>query len=128
MWVKCLYAVIPNKTEAEMLSGIKVTDWESAKKAADIIAAKGVRIVVITLGSQGALIKENGKYVEVPAEKIKAVDTTAAGDTFCGAFCVGISEGLSLEDAVKLANKAAAITVTKQGAQSSVPYRKEIAF
>ena len=126
--LKCLYAVIPNKTEAEMLSGINVTDWESAKKAADIIAAKGVRIVVITLGSQGALIKENGKYTEVPAEKIKAVDTTAAGDTFCGAFCVGISEGLSLEDAVKLASKAAAITITKQGAQSSVPYRREIAF
>jgi ribokinase len=126
--LECLYAIVPNKTEAEMLSGIKVTDWTSAKQAADIISAKGVDIVVITLGSKGALIKENGSYYEVPVEKIKAIDTTAAGDTFCGTFCVGLSEELSTIEAVKMANKAAGITVTREGAQSSIPYRKELSL
>lgn len=124
--LKCLYAVIPNKTEAEMLSGIKVSDLETAKQAADIIAAKGVDKVVITLGSKGALIKDGDVYSFIPADKVEAVDTTAAGDTFCGAFCVGISEGLSIEDAVRMATKAAGITVTREGAQAAIPYRKEI--
>jgi len=124
--LKCLYAVIPNRTEAEMLSGIKVMDLESAKQAANIISSKGVDIVVITLGSKGALIKNGDTYSEITSEKIIAVDTTAAGDTFCGTLCVGISEGLSIEDAVRMANKAAAITVTREGAQSSIPFRKEI--
>jgi ribokinase len=124
----CLYTIIPNKTEAEILSGIKVSDMESAKQAADIIAAKGVDKVVITLGSQGSLIKDEDKYTFVPADEVEAVDTTAAGDTFCGAFCVGISEGLSIEDAVKMATKAAGITVTREGAQVSIPYRKELIF
>ena len=61
-------------------------------------------------------------------QKVEAVDTQAAGDTFCGAFCVGISEGLSIEDAVKMATKAPGITVTREGAQASIPYRKELAF
>lgn len=124
--LKCLYAVIPNKTEAEMLSGIKVSDLETAKQAADIIAAKGVDKVVITLGSKGALIKDGDVYSFIPADKVEAVDTTAAGDTFCGAFCVGISEGLSIEDAVRMATKAAGITVTREGAQAAIPYRKEL--
>lgn len=124
--LKCLYAVIPNKTEAEMLSGIKVSDLETAKQAADIIAAKGVDVVVITLGSKGSLIKEGDRYFSIEADKVEAVDTTAAGDTFCGAFCVGISEGLSIEDAVRMATKAAGITVTREGAQAAIPYRKEI--
>ncbi|MCE5332536.1 MAG: ribokinase [Bacteroidales bacterium] len=124
--LECLYAIIPNKTEAEMLSGIKVTDWDSAKQAAKIISAKGVDIVVITLGSKGALIKENKSYYEVPVEKINAIDTTAAGDTFCGALCVGLSEGLSIIEAVKMANRASGITVTREGAQTAIPYRKEI--
>ncbi|MEA4974662.1 MAG: ribokinase [Paludibacter sp.] len=124
--LKCLYAVIPNKTEAEMLSGIKVSDLETAKQAAEIIAAKGVDKVVITLGSKGALIKDGDVYSFIPADKVEAVDTTAAGDTFCGAFCVGISEGLSIEDAVRMSTKAAGITVTREGAQAAIPYRKEI--
>ena len=118
--------VIPNETEAEILSGVKVTDWESARKAADIISAKGVDIVVITLGSKGALIKEKDTFHEVPVPKVKAVDTTAAGDTFCGALCVALSEDVNVLDAVKFANKCASITVTRMGAQPSLPYRKEI--
>lgn len=124
--LSCLYAIIPNETEAEMLSGIKVFDLGTAKQAADIIAAKGVDVVVITLGSKGALIKEGASYFEVPVPTIDAVDTTAAGDTFCGAFCVGISEGLSIVDTVRMANQAAGITVTREGAQVAIPYRKEL--
>lgn len=124
--LKNLYMIIPNETEVEILSGVKVTDWESAQKAADIIHAKGANIVVITLGSKGALIKEEGQYHKVPVPKVKAIDTTAAGDTFCGAVCVALTENMSVLDAVKFANKCASITVTRMGAQSSLPYRREI--
>ncbi|MDR1720577.1 MAG: ribokinase [Dysgonamonadaceae bacterium] len=123
--LKNLYIITPNKSEAELLTGIKVTDWSSARNAADIIS-QGVNTVIITLGSQGALVKEGDSFYEIAAEKVTAVDTTAAGDTFCGALCVGLSEGMTVVEAVKLACKAAAITVTRMGAQSSIPYRKEI--
>jgi ribokinase len=123
---KYLYMITPNKTEAEMLSGVKVTDWASAKKAADKISEKGVNIVVVTLGSVGVLVKEESQYHEIAVEKVEAVDTTAAGDTFNGTLCVGLSEGMNIVDAVKLACKASAIAVTRMGAQASIPYRKEI--
>jgi ribokinase len=125
--LKMLYLITPNETEAEILSGIKVSDWERARQASDVISAKGVNIVVITMGSLGAFIKENNKYHIVEATPVKAVDTTAAGDCFCGSLCVGLSEGLSIVDAVKMAAKASAIAVTRMGAQSSMPYRKELA-
>jgi len=124
--LKNVYIIIPNKNEAEILSGIKVSDIESAKQAADIISAKGVDIVVITLGSQGALIKEYAEYHFVEAYKVDALDTTAAGDTFCGSVCVGLSEGRSILNSVKFAARAAAITVTRMGAQASIPYRSEL--
>ena len=124
--LKNVYIIIPNKNEAEILSGIKVSDIESAKQAAGIISAKGVDIVVITLGSQGALIKEYAEYHFVEAYKVDALDTTAAGDTFCGSVCVGLSEGRSVLDSVKLAARAAALTVTRMGAQASIPYRSEL--
>jgi len=124
--LKHVYIIIPNKNEAEILSGIKVCDIESAKQAANIISAKGVEIVVITLGSQGALIKEYNEYHFVEAFKVDAVDTTAAGDTFCGSVCVGLSEGRSILESVKMACRAAALTVTRMGAQTSIPYRSEL--
>ncbi len=120
--------IVPNKNEAEILSGIKVSDAKSAKRAADIIAKKGVNNVVITLGSQGAVILEKNIYHVVPAYVVEAIDTTAAGDTFCGALCVGLANGKSLLDAVKLAVKASAITVTRMGAQSSLPYYSELSL
>jgi ribokinase len=120
--------IIPNKSEAEILSGIKVSDIETAKQAADIIARKGVDNVVITLGSQGALIREKDSFHFVAAHKVEAVDTTAAGDTFCGAICVGLSEGKTILESVILAVKASAITVTRMGAQSSLPNRSELAL
>jgi len=121
-----LYIITPNKTEAERLTGIKVNDWESAQSAADCLSEKGVEIVIITLGAEGALVKEENQYHRIASEKVKAVDTTAAGDTFNGALCVGLSEGLSVVEAVKMACKASAIAVTRLGAQSSIPHRKEL--
>lgn len=124
--LRSIYMITPNRNEAEMLSGVKVTDWDSAKQAANVISGKGVEIVIITLGSQGALIKQGDTFHQVPAEKVQAIDTTAAGDTFNGALCVAISEGLPLLDAVKFACRASAISVTRMGAQTSIPSREEI--
>jgi ribokinase len=124
--LKRIDIIIPNKTEAELLTGIHAHDLASARKAADLIHEKGVKTVIITLGSEGALIKENGQYHEIAAKKVKAVDTTAAGDTFCGTLCVGLSEGMSMVEAVKMACKACAIAVTRMGAQASIPHRREL--
>ncbi len=121
-----LYIIVPNKSEAEILSGIKVTDVESARRAADIISAKGVDIVVVTLGAGGALIKEKDDYHFVSAYQMDTVDTTAAGDAFCGALWVGLSEGNNIIHSVKLAARAAALTVTRMGAQASIPFRPEL--
>lgn len=126
--LKCLYLVTPNETEAEILSGIKVFDWDSAKQAANVISAKGVSNVVITMGSMGAFIKENGQYHIVESTKVTAVDTTAAGDCFSGTLCVGLSEGKTILEAVKVASKVSAITVTRMGAQSSIPYKNELSL
>lgn len=121
-----MYLITPNRTEAESLTGVHVSNIESAKRAADLLTEKGVESVVITLGAEGALIKERGGYTHVPAESVKAVDTTAAGDTFNGALCVALVEGKSLAEAVAFASKAAAIAVTRLGAQASVPKRAEV--
>ena len=123
---RCLYAIIPNKIEAEALSGIVIKDRSSARKAAEIIAGKGVGIVIITLGDEGALVKEGNCYYEIAANKVEVIDTTAAGDTFCGALCVALSEGQSIEDAATFASCAAGISVSRLGAQSSIPYRSEL--
>lgn len=121
-----LYMLIANETEAEFISGTKISDMDSVARAADIICGKGVENVVITLGSKGAFVKERGAYHQVQGLKVKAVDATAAGDTFCGALCVALAEGRSITEAVEFANRAAAITVTRMGAQSSLPYRREV--
>jgi ribokinase len=80
------------------------------------------------MGSMGAYIKEKDQYHIVEATKVKAVDTTAAGDCFSGTLCVGLSEGKSILESVKTASKVSAITVTRMGAQSSIPYRNEMAL
>lgn len=118
--------ITPNVNEAEMLSGIKVTDTASARKAAEAIHAQGARNVVITMGKMGAVVLEDGNFHAIPAPVVEAVDTTAAGDAFNGALCVALSEGKSLVNAVRFACQAASITVTRMGAQSSMPYRKEL--
>jgi ribokinase len=119
--------ITPNATEASMIAGIKVSDIETAKQAAARIRELGVGNVVITMGSNGALVLEGAVFTHVPAPKVQAVDTTAAGDVFNGALAVALSEHKSLPDAVRFACEAAALSVTRLGAQSSIPYRKELA-
>lgn len=119
--------ITPNKTEAEMLSGIKVVDMESARKAAQIICDKGVKTVIITLGKNGAQVLHEGEFTHVPALNVDAVDTTAAGDVFNGALVVALSENKNILEAVQFACSASAISVTRLGAQSSAPYKREIA-
>lgn len=124
--MKNLYIITPNRVEAEMLTGIKVDDTESAKLAARVIHKRGVEIVIITLGAQGALILNKGEFTMIPAEKVEPVDTTAAGDVFNSALTVALSEGNDIPDAVRFACKASSIAVTRIGAQSSAPYKKEM--
>lgn len=121
-----LYLITPNETEAEMITGVKITDESSAGEAARLLSEMGVQHVIITLGSKGALIYCDGKAEMVPALKVEAVDTTAAGDVFNGALTVALSEGRSLKEAARFACKASAISVTRVGAQSSAPYRNEV--
>ena len=118
----CLDWITPNETEAELLTGVKVTDLASAQKAEAVLKRRGVANVVITMGAKGCYAA--GRIH--PCVKVKAVDTVAAGDTFNGAFVVALAEGKSADEAVAFAQKASAIAVTRPGAQSSVPYRKEI--
>ncbi len=118
----CLDWITPNETEAELLTGVKVTDLASAQKAEAVLKRRGVRNVVITLGSKGCYAA--GKIH--PCVKVKAVDTVAAGDTFNGAFVVALAEGKSVDGAVAFAQKASAIAVTRPGAQASVPFRREV--
>ena len=124
--LKCVYIITPNETEAEILSGIKIRDEASVQKAAAIIHGMGVAFVIITLGSKGAYIYDGQNGINIPAFRVKAVDTTAAGDVFNGALAVGLSENMTLPDAVRFACKASSISVTREGAQSSIPYRKEV--
>ncbi|MFV0590200.1 MAG: ribokinase [Draconibacterium sp.] len=122
-----LHMIIPNNTEAQILSGIEVNDWETARQAADVISSLRVTVVVITLGAMGAFVKDGDQYHEIKVEsKLDVVDTTAAGDTFCGALCVALAEGAELKEAVEFANRAAGISVTRMGAQASIPYRNEL--
>ena len=125
---KTLYPLVdwitPNETEAELLTGVKVVDAASAAKAVGVLKKRGVGHVVITMGSKGAYCGDCNKVY--PCRKVKAVDCVAAGDTFNGAFAVALSEGKTCADAIAFAQKASAISVTRPGAQSSVPYRKEL--
>lgn len=116
----------PNESETELLTGISVTDFRSAAQAAERLQAKGVETVIITMGSQGALVAGPQFSGVVPAFAVKPVDTTAAGDTFNGALAVALAEGKPLVDAVRFANAAGALSVTRLGAQPSAPSRKEI--
>ncbi|HUQ64929.1 MAG TPA: ribokinase [Flavitalea sp.] len=124
--LKNLSIITPNEKEAEMLTGIQVINIDSAKDAAKALAAKGVKTVIITLGAKGALIYDGNTFEHVKAIEVKAVDTTAAGDIFNGALAVALYEGRSLIEATEFACKAAAVSVTRKGAQSSAPFRKEL--
>ena len=124
--LKGLYLITPNKTECRQLTGIEVAGDADLDKAAAILMAKGVENVVITLGSKGSYVRTPSGSSVVPTMKVKAADTTGAGDTYNGALLVALSEGQPLEKAVGFASKAAAISVTRMGAQPSIPFRKEM--
>src|SRR3954471_1523048 len=124
--LKKISILTPNETEAELLTGIKVTDEASCSKAADALLRKGIETVIITLGSRGSYVATSKSKQLVPGFKVKPVDTTAAGDTFNGALAVALAEGKPMLDAVRFANAAGAISVTRMGAQPSAPKRAEI--
>ena len=121
-----LFLITPNETEASMLSGVKVIDADSAFKAACILKDRGVKNIIITLGSSGAFVMTEAFTGIVKSYKVEAIDTTAAGDVFNGALAVALSEGMDTRKGVEFANKAASISVTRIGAQSSAPYRYEL--
>ncbi|MNB62829.1 Ribokinase [compost metagenome] len=118
--------ITPNETEAEKLTGIRVENDDDAARAAQALHDKGIGTVIITLGSRGVWASVNGEGRRVPGFKVKAIDTIAAGDTFNGALVTALLEGSTLDNAIRFAHAAAAIAVTRKGAQPSVPWRKEI--
>ena len=120
------YLVTPNEVEAEELTGICVSDLESADKAAKVFKDKGVQNVVITLGSRGVYVNEDGKSEIVPAYKVNAIDTTGAGDAFNGGLLTALSEGKTISEAARFANALAAISVQRIGTTPAMPTRAEI--
>ena len=118
--------ITPNETEAEKLTGIRVENDDDAARAALALHDKGIGTVIITLGSRGVWASVNGEGRRVPGFKVKAIDTIAAGDTFNGALVTALLEGKAMDEAIRFAHAAAAIAVTRKGAQPSVPWRKEI--
>jgi ribokinase len=123
---KNVWLITPNESEAEFLTGMKVEDEVSAQKASEIFIEKGVKNVIISMGSRGAFIKSESYTGIVPAVKVKVADRTAVGDVFNGALAVAFAEGMDFRNAVIFANKAASISATRVGAQASAPYRKEL--
>jgi ribokinase len=121
-----IYLLTPNESEAEFLTGVSVNDEAAAGKAADQLLARGVQNVILTMGARGAFVAGNGIRQLVPAFKTTAVDSTGAGDVFNGALAVALAKGKPLLEAAHFASAAAAISVSRLGAQTSAPTRKEI--
>ena len=124
--LKRVSILTPNETEAELLTGVKVSDDAGAAKACALLRARGVHTVIVTLGSRGAYLSGADGQGRVPGFKVKAVDSTAAGDIFNGALAVALAEDRPLRDAIRFANAAAALSVTRLGAQPSAPRRSAI--
>ena len=121
-----LSLIIPNQTEIALMTGIEAKDEEGAAKAVEALQSKGTKDVIVTMGSKGSMVYHEGKATFVPSRKVNAVDTTAAGDTYCGGLCVALSEGKDIIEAAQFATASSALTVQKRGAQDSIPYRKDI--
>ena len=124
--LKMVDALTPNETEAQILTGIRVTDENSARMASEILLKAGVKAVILTMGAKGFLLTTNDRTEFVPAIKVNAVDATAAGDAFTGALAFGLAQGRRLFEAASFANYVAALSVTKMGAQSSMPTAEEV--
>jgi ribokinase len=124
--LKKIDIITPNETEVEILTGIKIEDGKSIEKAGNMLLEKGIKTVLITIGKRGVYIISKDFKGIIPSFDVKPVDTTAAGDVFNGVLAVALSENMSLKDAVRFSNAAAALSVTKLGAQTSAPFRAEI--
>lgn len=125
----CVDVITPNETEAEVLTGIQVTDDLSAQLAANALHDKGIPTVLITLGAKGVWLSQIGDEPHselVPGFVVNATDTTAAGDTFNAGFVTAMLEGKGLLESIHFAHAAAAISVTRFGAQTSIPNRDEV--
>lgn len=120
------HIVKPNETELQYLVGRKLTTREELVEGARALLEKGVETVIVTLGGEGAMLVTRDSCQEFKAQKVAAVDTTAAGDSFTAAFAVAYSQGESYEQAIALGNKVSAIVVTRKGAQSSIPTMDEV--
>jgi ribokinase len=124
--LKQIDIITPNKNELERLTGLTVQNPEQAKNAARELIAGGVKTVIVTLGEEGAALISNDNYMFYPAHKVKVVDTTAAGDCFSAAIAVALAKGEDLSEAIIFANKVAALAVTREGAQTSIPTLSEV--
>jgi ribokinase len=122
--------ITPNETEAERLTGITVKDVPTAAEAAESLHSRGIETVIITMGAMGAYLSDRASGIRklVPGFSVQAVDTTAAGDVFNGQLAVSLAEGKQLERAIVIAHAAAALSVQKLGAQSSIPRREETCY
>ncbi len=121
-----VYAVTPNEIEAEQMTGVDIRDINDCREAGLRLLEKGVSSVIITLGAKGAYVVSREFEGLVEGFKVPVVDTTGAGDAFNGALAVGLAEGMELKEAVRLANAAAALKVTRLGAQEGLPLREEV--
>jgi ribokinase len=126
-WWSRIDVLVPNETEAALLTGMPLNGEPGARFAARELRRRGVRCVLVTLGEQGVLLVDDAGERMIAAPRVAAIDTTAAGDTFTGALAVALGEGLGLDDAARFAVRAAALSVTRHGAQTSIPYRSELA-
>ncbi|EJN28433.1 ribokinase [Pseudomonas sp. GM80] len=125
-WFTAIDYLIPNESEASALSGLPVDSLKSAEKAASHLIAMGAGKVIITLGAQGSLFANGQGFEHFPAPKVQAVDTTAAGDTFVGGFAAALAAGKSEAEAIRYGQIAAALSVTRAGAQPSIPTLSDV--
>lgn len=125
-WLSHIDYLIPNESEAQALTGMPVHDLDSARRAAEQLLQLGVARVIVTLGAQGAVFATANGSQHYPAAPVTALDTTAAGDTFVGGFAAALARGLGEGDAIELGQRAAAISVTRAGAQPSIPRLAEL--
>jgi len=124
--LKKVSIVVANEPEAAALTGVPVTDLASAQTAAHRLRELGAQTAIITLGESGSVVATDDDVLHIPAFPVEAVDTTAAGDTYCGCLVVALAEGKSLVEAVRFASAGGALCVQRMGAQPSIPWRKEI--